>query len=130
MPIILLRTGRETKVSQEDLAFLSQWAWSLNNAGYARSSKGYMHRIILERMGVNMQNLHTDHINRDKLDNRRSNLRAVTASENNKKVWIARRTHFGPGGGQGPGQGWTTGSVKKSWETRRKLYGPSGRKKG
>jgi len=41
----------------------------------------YMHRVILERMGYTDFE-ETDHKERDKLDNRRSNLRPVTHKQN------------------------------------------------
>lgn len=44
----------------------------------------YLHRIILGlQPGADRKYEQTDHINRDPLDNRRSNLRIVTAKENN-----------------------------------------------
>jgi hypothetical protein len=40
-----------------------------------------MHRLIAERMGISLLN-EVDHINGDRLDNRRCNLRPATGSQN------------------------------------------------
>lgn len=75
-------------VDDEDLDWLTQWNWSLID-GYAargvqlgdgRQRLLRMHRAILElEFGDPRQ---ADHINRDRLDNRRSNLRVVTHAQN------------------------------------------------
>ena len=81
--LIILSGGQICLVSPEDHAFLSQWSWRLHNEGYAwrTERKGghfLMHRVIL---GMKPGEI-TDHINRNRLDNRRGNLRLVTHSEN------------------------------------------------
>lgn len=43
----------------------------------------YLHRIVLDlKPGVDRKYAQTDHINRDRLDNRKSNLRVVSARQN------------------------------------------------
>lgn len=62
--------------------------WQCSGDGYAEHSVGrggvfkkiMMHRLILERMGFS-DFARSDHINRVRLDNRRSNLRPATASQ-------------------------------------------------
>jgi hypothetical protein len=81
----------EAIVDADDYAFLTQWRWhySRSRGGniYAKRStrRGslYMHRVILERAaGPAPSPEHTcDHINGDPLNNRRSNLRWATKSE-------------------------------------------------
>ena len=74
----------EAKVDVSDFDYLSQWKWKLHKNGYAyrnsRHGNIYMHRLILNPPN----GLETDHINLDRLDNRRENLRAVTHAENLK----------------------------------------------
>lgn len=83
------------KVDNEDYSHLSQWTgWQLNHPkGYVRRTvrkdKGkygniYMHRLLCGATG----DCEVDHINGDRLDNRKQNLRIVSRSENllNRRV--------------------------------------------
>jgi hypothetical protein len=87
---IRVSNGQFAKVDDQDYDFVSQWKWSYSN-GYAMRGiskwkngkeifhKGFkMHREILSAP-IGME---VDHINGDKLDNRRSNLRIVTSRIN------------------------------------------------
>jgi len=88
MKIIKLTKGALTIVDDEDYILLSKNKWHLHSGGYA-SCKGtrvnnpkrssiYMHRLI---MGC-PKDMEIDHINGNKLDNRRRNLRICTTSQN------------------------------------------------
>lgn len=71
-----------------DFEFLSkvkQYKWSLHSCGYVvwkRNNKKilYLHQLILGKYPDNK--IEIDHINRNKLDNRKINLRFVNKSEN------------------------------------------------
>lgn len=74
-------------IDTEDIDKIKDYKWNINTSGYAycRSISKTIHSIIV---GVNeiykcKNNLEIDHINRNKLDNRKCNLRLVTRSENN-----------------------------------------------
>jgi hypothetical protein len=72
--------GLVALVDDEDYYFLNRFKWSLDTDGYAVSS-GYrykMHRLIMAATPKKV----VDHINRNKIDNRKENLRLVSAREN------------------------------------------------
>lgn len=95
MKTIKLTQGYEAVVDDEDFDWLSKWKWSFSH-GYAvrgqylgrdeslklkhKYKRIYMHKEI----NKTPQNFETDHINRDRLDNRKENLRTVTRTENSR----------------------------------------------
>jgi len=87
MKEIQLSKDKVTLVDDEDYEFLNQWKWHLSTNGHAircatvglREYKNiYMHRVILNTP----DGLLTDHIDRNKLNNCKSNLRVCTSSQN------------------------------------------------
>jgi len=82
---IPLTRGKVAIVDDEDYEWLNQWKWCCSDRMYAVRGKIHgdklshlsMHRVILSAKEGDI----TDHINRDKLDNRRSNLRLCTPAE-------------------------------------------------
>lgn len=101
--MIPLSAGRFALVDN-DFAFLAQWRWQASsNSGsgkpYARRTENidgrqcniYMHRVVCEVP----QGAQVDHINGDRLDNRRCNLRPCSAAEN------SRNSQFKPAGALG-----------------------------
>jgi hypothetical protein len=85
MKEIQLTRGKIAIVDNEDYDMLSQFNWCYSQVGYAVSridnKVRYLHRILL---GEN--SLYVDHINRNKLDNRRSNLRVCDGTQNNANI--------------------------------------------
>ena len=79
---IALTQGKVTIVDDQDWLSLSAWNWCFDGRyavrGENRNGKFYMHRQIMHAVHSEV----IDHINQNKLDNRRCNLRLVTKAQN------------------------------------------------
>lgn len=69
--------GQTMLVSECDLELARRYSWQVDR-GYAKSFLGYFHRIVMDEP----PGMDVDHINHNRLDNRRENLRVATRSEN------------------------------------------------
>ena len=88
MKKIILSKGKIAIVDDDDFRYLSKHKWYCSTFGYVvryetgkdhdTRKKLYMQRVIM-KAGFNKE---VDHINRNKLDNRKRNLRICTSSEN------------------------------------------------
>lgn len=80
-------------VVDQEFAYLGRHKWHLSKKGYAAAHIGgkiqKLHKIILPEAPV------VDHINRDKLDNRSSNLRSATIQINNQNQGVKRTSTTG-----------------------------------
>lgn len=90
---------------------------NLHSSGYARIGSEKMHRIIMSRIinGNISKELVVDHINRNRLDNRRCNLRLATKQENSINVGKHR------GSSRFMGVSWK--ASRKKWCAQIKLNG-------
>lgn len=114
---IKLCNGQSTFIDKDEYELIKNDHWTLSSDGYAISSSGKfknkrLHRVIMDCVDDN--NIIIDHIDRDKLNNRKNNLRIVTNQENSfnqslrhtnksgvmgvlwsddRKKWIARIKH-------------------------------------
>lgn len=91
---IITNKHEEILVDDEDYVILSQHHWYVTN-GYAITTiddkKVRMHRLIMDAP----KGLEVDHINGNRIDNRRSNLRLVTRQQNGKNLGINPRNKSG-----------------------------------
>ena len=84
--ILSLLRGQTTRVDDSDYPYLAQFRWRLNSAGYAIRSEqrgGRVFVVCLHRqlLGARRGQV-VDHIDHDKLNNTRANLRIITQQEN------------------------------------------------
>lgn len=92
-------------IVDKELAWIDKYQWLKLNIGYANSSvHGYLHHKILPKK----EGFFVDHINRNKMDNRRSNLRYVTHKQS------AANTKT-PKGSKSPYKGVIWSSQKDKW---------------
>jgi hypothetical protein len=117
MKYIILTKGYKTMVDDEDYEWLNQWNWYYNLYATRKIQKNnksnniWMHRLIMNCP----KNLVVDHINLDKLDNRKNNLRICNKHQNemNRKLDKDNKTGF-------KGIKWFK-LGKKHWESKIKL---------
>lgn len=93
MKKVKLTRGKYALVDDEDFEYLNQFKWFIQSNGYAGRDIGgrknktrvLMHRLVNDTP----DDLVTDHINRNKLDNRRQNLRSVTQKKNSRNRGVS-----------------------------------------
>lgn len=98
MKEIILTQGKTSIVDDADFVWLSKWRWFFDGRYAVRTctvdgkkTSIRMHAQIMDTP----KGLVTDHINRNKLDNRRCNLRICTGSENSINVDMLKRNTTG-----------------------------------
>ena len=86
MKEIPLTKGQVTLVDDDMFEYLDQWKWRYSASGYVSRSEwenGSTKNVLLHRVVCNTpEGMETDHINCNKLDNRKSNLRTCTRAQN------------------------------------------------
>lgn len=102
-----------------DLALISGRSWHLTRQGYPRANRpgggfDYLHRFLFGL--VDGDEREVDHVNRDKLDNRRANLRVLSRAQNQQNVASCGRSGV---------RGATWDSATKRWRAVVKLNGRS-----
>lgn len=98
LPVRIYDTkGRWFVVDEEDYPAVSAYTWSITNKGYWRSRKLNItiHRFLI---GVVPEGMVVDHINGNKSDNRRVNLRVVTPHQNAMNNGISKANTTGKTG--------------------------------
>lgn len=99
MKEIQLKKGRVVFVDNDDFEYLNQFTWHISAGGYVKTNTKIdgvwkavcMHRMILKLSDVS---IYTDHVNHNKLDNRKENLRCCTHSGNMKNISPRGRSKY------------------------------------
>lgn len=96
---IKLTQGKVALVDDIDFGALSKYSWHYNIHGYAKSrikkdgiwKLYYLHRLVMDAK----KGEYVDHINSDKLDNRRCNLRICTNQQNASSAKLGKNNITG-----------------------------------
>jgi len=84
MKKISLSQGKYALVDEADYGLISQYKWCISSAGYALSNTPDRKQVIMHRLIMGAPNgKEVDHIDLNRLNNSRSNLRIVSRHENN-----------------------------------------------
>lgn len=89
--MIPLTQGKFALVDDEDFEYISKFKWAFNSVGYAvRSEPRPSKRVILMHRVISnaADKMEVDHRNGNRLDNRRSNLRECSKSQNQQNVQL------------------------------------------
>lgn len=119
MKTIQLNKGKVALVDDGDFSWLSKYTWYFSDTGYAKTSlwedgkalQIRMHRLI---MGAKRRQM-CDHINGDKLDNRRENLRLCNNAENMRNRGMTAKNTSGF-----KGVYWDKG--RRKWHAQIKIF--------
>lgn|ERR1035437_830838 len=103
MKQIPLTQGKFAIVDDEDFEKLDKFNWQLQSLGYAVRYKRIGVRKLNKRMIILMHRVinktpdgfETDHRDRNKLNNQKSNLRTVTRSQNQQNIGILKNNTSG-----------------------------------
>lgn len=99
MKIIVLTKNKSTIVDDDVYEWASKLKWCFNNNYAVRSSNrihGKQFQIYLHKEIMNApKGIQVDHINGDKLDNRKENLRLCTIQENSRNYSLPRHNTSG-----------------------------------
>jgi|SRR6185369_3300233 len=83
--IVILTQNKFSLVDDEDFDWINEWKWSFDGRYAVRTEKGkrvYLHRLLMK----NPVGMDIDHINGDKLDNRKENLRIANSQQNSANM--------------------------------------------
>jgi len=86
--------GKEFYCDLEDYSQIKEYCWYIDNNGYL-SSRINNKLVRMHRFIMNFPNEHVDHINHNKLDNRKSNLRLCDQQQNSANSNISKNNTSG-----------------------------------
>jgi hypothetical protein len=107
-------------IDEADEEVVFRYHWHLSAQGYASNgSRTPMHRVLLK--GTIGHGRVVDHINRDKLDNRRENLRVTTPARNGQNTGGRSTWRGRPASSQYRGVSWR--KDKRKWLAHARYFG-------
>ncbi len=98
--------GEDFTISRKDIAYISMYTFSINKRGYlnARIDKKLrlLHRLVMRAP----EHVLVDHINGDKMNNQRDNLRKASFAENMYNLGVRKGSKSGYKGVTKKGEKW------------------------
>lgn len=79
---IKLTQGKYALIDHEDFELVSRFKWYFSSLGYVSRSGCKKHFTLHQLIMKTKKGEYVDHVNRNKLDNRKENLRIVTNQQN------------------------------------------------
>lgn len=111
---VILTKGKVAIIDIEDVGNVQKYQWNYSS-GYALTNMPNGKRVYLHRYLLNPPtDMVVDHINRDKLDNRRNNIRICKPSDNNYNKDFKNTSGF---------RGVTWNKRKRKWAAQTSGYG-------
>lgn len=92
---VLLCNGIPVLMDTEYVNMVSQYQWSIGSHGYATSGAGKKQMLLHRLICSAPENKTVDHINRNRLDNRKCNLRLCTTAQNSYNKAVSANTKSG-----------------------------------
>lgn len=122
MKCLVVKEGKEVLLDDKDYEYVSKYRWYITSDGYAARStypNGACYTVMMHRHILNLERgnkMQVDHINGNRLDNRRNNLRLCTPYQNslNKKREVRNTSGF---------KGVSFHKVVKKWTANIKVKG-------
>jgi len=93
---VITKKGEEILIDIEDFEKVKRYSWCISKTGYPVANiNGKVTKLHRYLLGVKNPKIIVDHINRNALDNRKSNLRLCTALENSRNTTVSKNSNTG-----------------------------------
>lgn len=91
----LTSRGHVFEFSLEDWEQVTKWSWSVDPRGYLAATVNNRHKTLHSYLMKPSKGYVVDHINGNKLDNRRTNLRVCTPRQNSFNSRVSKNNKLG-----------------------------------
>ena len=96
--VIITKKNERILVDKEDFYKVKNWSWCVGKQGYPVANINHSVKKINWVLFPTIKHKVQDHINGNKLDNRKSNIRYCTQNENSKNCGISKNNSTGVSG--------------------------------
>lgn len=96
--VIITKKNEKILVDKDDFDKVKQWSWCVSKQGYAVANVNGSVKKINWVLFPTIKHKVQDHINGNKLDNRKCNIRYCTAKENSRNCGVSKNNKIGIAG--------------------------------